>query len=709
MKKLLGRISKTVTAVLGISLMLYSPISLYAENYMDTDNVEYVIVDDDTTTMNLRTVDESSIYAASQSRESGTQSIDLATGVTEQMCNASFWTEKAVNPSALLMTKDEIAALNGQMLSAAGTYMYDLENVTAVYDGNAVKQSLANVATPSSTFYIDGVKIADKEAYFQSMRDNIAGAVTSTSDSVKYAVAVKYADMKSWPTSDILGYSADDTDDELQASALCVNEPFVVKAVTADGRFCWGYSSNCTGWIASDCLAICSSKAEWLDSWKVDVNSKDFLVVTTNKILLENSMTETSTANVLLTLGTMLKLVPQSEIPANILERGTWNNYVVYLPTRDANGKYVKKYALISMHYNVSKGYLNLTQENVMNVAFECLGDRYGWGGMLNAFDCSLYTRTIYRCFGLEIPRNTTWQQAIPGHKKDISSMTDEQKLEELKQTPIGSLIFMRGHVVVYTGNYEDCAYAISATGTLADSAEGSVVESQQNIILTPLTVKRGNGTTWLNNMTAIVYFGELPLTDINDCSVEIKADSIAYSGAEQKPEVVVTYSGEILEENESYILSYSNNILAGEAKVTITGIGDYKGTADKTFTINKASYSIKSADYYGEYDGNAHSISLSEVYEGSTIEYKISEDGEWIKQKPARIKEGTTTVYYRITNPNYETITGQNTITITGSDSTDSSVQTGDPYTVLLWGAAMCMGLIIICACYKRHCKIKE
>ena len=39
-------------------------------------------------------------------------------------------------------------------------------------------------------------------------------------------------------------------------------------------------------------------------------------------------------------IGTTLKLVPKDDIPEEIAERGPWNNYVVYLPTRDENGNY---------------------------------------------------------------------------------------------------------------------------------------------------------------------------------------------------------------------------------------------------------------------------------------------------------------------------------------------------------------------------------
>lgn len=48
-----------------------------------------------------------------------------------------------------------------------------------------------------------------------------------------------------------------------------------------------------------------------------------------------------------------------------------WNNYVVYLPIKDAQGYYTKKAALISQHYSVSVGYLPLTERNILNTALK--------------------------------------------------------------------------------------------------------------------------------------------------------------------------------------------------------------------------------------------------------------------------------------------------------------------------------------------------
>ena len=58
------------------------------------------------------------------------------------------------------------------------------------------------------------------------------------------------------------------------------------------------------------------------------------------------------------------------------------------------------------------------------------------------------------------------------------------------------------------------------------------------------------------------------------------------------KPAITGYYNGIKLVENTDYTVEYKNNLNPGTAAVTITGKGNFKGTAEKTFTINKAKLS---------------------------------------------------------------------------------------------------------------------
>lgn len=468
--------------------------------------------------------------------------ITYAESVVGEMCKPSYWINKSKTPDKELITREEIDQLNTDIIKAKDTSMNNLVGIAETYNGNSLKNSLGNQATPdlNKLGHVNGVAMTNKEAYYQAMRDNILAADTTESDTIKYALVVKRANMKSWPTSDIIGNSATDTDDEAQLSAAIVNEPLVAKTITGDGKYTYVFSSNCQGWVETECLAFCQNKDEWLEAW--NATGDNFLVVTTDKIILEESYIEGAVSKVELSLSTKLNLVPKAEVPRNVNERGTWNNYVVYLPTRDADGNYVKKMALIPQRYNVSVGYLPVTERNILNIAFECLGSRYGWGGMLNSMDCSAYTSSIYRCFGINLPRNTTGQPAIPtknyhfayetetdeqgvsekkmvvtygGEEVARTSLVDAQdkKREILDTLPAGTLLRFSGHIVMYIGQENGKYYCINDLGSLykeEGTEDSTSVLYQYSVVINTLDVRRGSlatdgSKTWLSHFTDFV------------------------------------------------------------------------------------------------------------------------------------------------------------------------------------------------------------
>ena len=74
-------------------------------------------------------------------------------------------------------------------------------------------------------------------------------------------------------------------------------------------------------------------------------------------------------------------------------------------------------------------------------------------------------------------------------------------------------------------------------------------------------------------------------------------ADNLTYNGKEQKPGITVTLGDKTLTANTDYTVSYANNINTttdtSKATVTITGTGNYKGTASAEFAIKKAALTV--------------------------------------------------------------------------------------------------------------------
>ena len=90
--------------------------------------------------------------------------------------------------------------------------------------------------------------------------------------------------------------------------------------------------------------------------------------------------------------------------------------------------------------------------------------------------------------------------------------------------------------------------------------------------------------------------------------------------------------------------------------------------TATGTITIGKRAASelgLTVTNYSGAYNGQSHTITATvTVYSGTTIRYS-TDNTNWSTFKPTRTNAGTTTVYVKAENSEYETATATATITI--------------------------------------------
>ncbi len=91
------------------------------------------------------------------------------------------------------------------------------------------------------------------------------------------------------------------------------------------------------------------------------------------------------------------------------------------------------------------------------------------------------------------------------------------------------------------------------------------------------------------------------PSTIVTDGDVTLGDAELVYNGAEQKPAVTVAKGGTPLVEGRDYTVSYADHINAGEATVTVTGIGGCVGQVTKTFTIGRKPLTVEGASLTGE------------------------------------------------------------------------------------------------------------
>lgn len=156
-----------------------------------------------------------------------------------------------------------------------------------------------------------------------------------------------------------------------------------------------------------------------------------------------------------------------------------------------------------------------------------------------------------------------------------------------------------------------------------------------------------------------------------------VTAANQTYNGSAKTPTPTVTLNGEIVP-STGYDVSYSDNINAGTATITITGKGDYTGTTTGTFTINKAtpSYTAPSPSTGLTYSGSAQYLTTSGSTSHGTIYY--STDGvNWYTTRRQGTNAGTYNNFWKLEGDSNHT-----SISSTQLDDTTIAQATGSVTT---------------------------
>lgn len=173
---------------------------------------------------------------------------------------------------------------------------------------------------------------------------------------------------------------------------------------------------------------------------------------------------------------------------------------------------------------------------------------------------------------------------------------------------------------------------------------------------------------------------GEATITinpkNINSSNITLNNNTYTYDGTAKQPTTVVKDGEKTLTENTDYTKSYSNNINAGTATVTITGNGNYTGTLTKNYTIegqNITGFNVTVNKSTYKYDGTAKEIEVT-VKNGTIV---LQKDRDYTVEYTNNIEVGTATALIRgkgnytgTIAQGYTIIKGEFNIQVTGYDN---------------------------------------
>lgn len=183
--------------------------------------------------------------------------------------------------------------------------------------------------------------------------------------------------------------------------------------------------------------------------------------------------------------------------------------------------------------------------------------------------------------------------------QKTIVSDVDDQIFDGEAFTP--EVVIKDGDIVLQEGK----DYSVSYKDNVNVGTATIVIEGKGNY----------TGRKMLTFRIGAEHIKNVTVSQVEDCD---------YNGKEQKPGVVVTDDAITLVEGQDYKLTYFDNTNAGIAKAIVTGIGNYVGEAEVTFTIRPK-----------EMDPVTLSELSEETYNGTALTPEVTvTDGEVVLKK---------------------------------------------------------------------------
>ena len=204
----------------------------------------------------------------------------------------------------------------------------------------------------------------------------------------------------------------------------------------------------------------------------------------------------------------------------------------------------------------------------------------------------------------------------------------------DISDTTIGSIPNQ-----TYTGNSISALPVITYNGaTLTKGTDYTLTYSNNVNVGTGTVTITGKGN--FKGTTSKTF--SISARAMSDTSVA-NVSSQTYTGNGISPLPTITYNNKTLKKDTDYTLSYSNNINAGTATITITGKGNFSGTTSKTFSISARAMSDTSVANISSqtYTGNVISPLPTITYNNKTLK----KDTDYTLSYSDNINAGTATI----------------------------------------------------------------
>jgi hypothetical protein len=425
-------------------------------------------------------------------------------GVRAAQLDASYWIERQRAPDRILLDRDAVATLN-VALQASEPTLHDLEALPPTLEAEQVRAWVEAISiAPTRTLYDANGDEGSQRAVDRLMASLALQSIPQT-QVTRYGLVVQRADLRRFPSRLRVFNAPGDTDiDRFQESALFPGTPVAIVHESRDRAWHFVVSPNYAAWI---------EKRHVAEGQKADVlaygRRSPFAVVTGATVRTAYTPTQPQVSGLQLDMGVRMPVLADWPQDRTVNGQHPGFSRVVELPIRTGAGALDFSPALLPRSADVADDYLPLTRANLLRQAFKFLGERYGWGHDYGARDCSGFVAEVYRSFGLHLPRNTGDQAGMRALDRVglDAAMTRETRLELLRKSGPGDLVYIPGHVMMVVGHEDDTTWVIhDIHGMHLRGADGSVQRLLLNgVVVTPLSpMLAADGTPIVDHVTAL-------------------------------------------------------------------------------------------------------------------------------------------------------------------------------------------------------------
>jgi len=417
-------------------------------------------------------------------------------GVPPESEFADYWIRQYPDPDEVLMTPEEITKFNDEN-PAKGNDLIDIPGMTDECEGANIRDYVAKSARylASAHFLVTG-RIPLEQAERQRIIALMDTLGVQEVIPVRFGMTIQPTMTKLWPTTiPLLEKEGDNEFDMGVVSSVDIATPVAVLHTSRDGRWALVQTPRFLCWMPASAFAL--GDREIIRTF---TDCSPPLVAVGHRVSVYANPAERVAASSI-QMGSHLPL------------RTAGNDFFeVLVPGRGKNGELVVQTGYVRHSSDVSIGFLPYTIRNVFRQCYILYGRRFGWGGMFEERDCSRYIMDVFRCFNIQLPRNSSRQAEASKAVISLDGMDKDMRLELLEKTPGGiSLLRMPGHNMIYLGSIDGKPYAIHnfwAWRTPSDSGE-DIVHRTARVAVSGLDLGEGSKRgSFIDRLTHVTILG---------------------------------------------------------------------------------------------------------------------------------------------------------------------------------------------------------